>query len=163
VSANKSFPHLYVLPEDDANRQLVTGFHLECGKPRQIHTLPVANGWTKVLDQFKKVHIREMNRFPARLMVLLIDFDDHEDRLTVANAAVPRDLTDRVFVLGSWTDPQALRRAGIGAFEAIGAALAKDCREGTRLTWGHELLRHNASELDRLCERIKPILFLAAP
>jgi hypothetical protein len=37
--------------------------------------------------------------------------------------------------------------------------MARDCREETEETWGHELLRHNAGELARLREQVRPILF----
>lgn len=37
--------------------------------------------------------------------------------------------------------------------------MAEDCREGTNTMWDHELLRHNAGELERLRKRVRPILF----
>jgi hypothetical protein len=39
--------------------------------------------------------------------------------------------------------------------------LGMDCRDGTDTTWRHELLRHNAGELGRLNDRVRPILFPA--
>ncbi len=36
---------------------------------------------------------------------------------------------------------------------------AQDCREDTDTIWGHDLLRHNASELARLRHQVRPILF----
>ena len=39
-------------------------------------------------------------RYAQRFMVLLIDFDGHEDRLTYAKKVIPGHLIDRVFVLG---------------------------------------------------------------
>jgi hypothetical protein len=47
----------------------------------------------------------------------------------------------------------------IGSFETVGLALAKDCREETENTWSHAQPKHNASELDRLRKRVRPILF----
>ena len=44
-------------------------------------------------------------------------------------------------------------------YEDIGRAMAKDCREETNTTWGHGRLRHNAGELDRLRQHVRPILF----
>ncbi len=96
-------------------------------------------------------------------MVLLIDFDNNfETRLKKAKDRIPQHLIERVFVLGTLSEPEALRRAGLGPYEAIGLAMAKDCREGTNTVWGHELLRHNAGELDRLRERVVRILFPTA-
>jgi hypothetical protein len=68
-------------------------------------------------------------------------------------------LAERMFVLGALSRPEALRQANLGSYEEIVRALAKDCCEGTDTIWGHELLRHNASELDRLREHVGPILF----
>jgi hypothetical protein len=161
MSANKDQPHVLVLPEDDANRQLANGFLLEIPYQltRRIQVLEVAGGWAKVLESFRSDHISGMDSCPNRFMVLLIDFDDREDRLRRAKAVIPDHLTDRVFVLGVKTKPEDLRRAEGVPYETIGRALAKDCREETDATWGHDLLKHNAAEIDRLRQRVRPILF----
>jgi hypothetical protein len=147
------------MPEDEADRQLANGFHLEVASIRQMQVLQVAGGWRNVLARFKSDHESDMRRYPHRYMVLLIDFDNREDRLDIAKNAIPDDLKDRVFVLGAQDEPEDLQRAGLGSLETIGSALAKDCREETDKTWGHDLLKHNANELDRLREGIRPILF----
>ena len=147
-----------VLPEDDANRQLANGFHLEVTFQRQMQVLPVASGWPNVMDLFNSEHVAKMNRYRYRFMVLLIDFDGQEDRLHKTKAAIPDNLNERVFILGAWSEPEALRQ-DVGPYETIGSAMAKDCREETDATWGHDLLRHNAGELDRLREHVRPILF----
>jgi hypothetical protein len=100
-----------------------------------------------------------LDRFPERFMVLLIDFDGRQERLTQARAVIPAHLTERVFILGVLSKPEALKQANLGSYEDIGLAMAKDCREETDETWGHHLLWHNAGELDRLREQIRPILF----
>jgi hypothetical protein len=93
-------------------------------------------------------------------MVLLIDFDDDfEARLQKVKGLIPTHLTERVFVLGSLSDPEALTRAGLGSYEAIGSAMAVDCRQRTSETWGKPLLQHNAGELDRLRQQACSILF----
>ena len=160
MGVNKNLPHVLVLPEDDANRQLANGFRLQVdwNRQRQMQVLPVAGGWNEVLNLFKAEHVMEMARCPDRYMVLLIDFDGHENRLKDAKAVIPEHLADRVFVLGALREPQDLR-ADHGSYETIGGAMAKDCREETDTTWGHHLLQHNASEIDRLRERVRPILF----
>ena len=68
------------------------------------------------------------------------------------------DLSDRVFILGTLTEPEALKGA-LGSYEKIGRDLATDCREETDKTWGHKLLRHNTGELDRLRPHARLILF----
>ncbi|HEY7543562.1 MAG TPA: hypothetical protein VID27_01705 [Blastocatellia bacterium] len=160
MSVNKNRPHVLVLPEDDANRQLAKSFQLEIelSRQRQMQVLPVAGGWREVLGLFKSDHIAEMNRYPHRFIVLLIDFDNSNDRLDTAKAAIPEDLAERVFVLGALTNPEELKTK-LGSYETIGSALAQDCRDETDTTWGHDLLRHNADEIERLRERVRPILF----
>jgi hypothetical protein len=160
MAVNKYQPHVMVLPEDDANSRLATGFQLQLdsARLRQMDVLPVAGGWIEVLDLFESVHVGELDRWQNRFMVLLIDFDDNENRLEDATVRIPARLTERVFVLGALSEPEDLRRA-LGSYESIGSKMAQDCRESTDTTWGHELLRHNASELGRLSDRVRPILF----
>jgi hypothetical protein len=160
MSVNRDKPHVLILPEDDANKDLATGFQLEILNIRQMQVLPVAGGWTKVLHSFQLDHVIAMEANPNRFMILLIDFDAQQDRLDRADAFIPPHLKDRVFILGAWTEPEQLR-SDLGLYEGIGRAMARDCREGTRTIWGHELLRHNASELDRLHTRVWPFLVQA--
>ena len=155
---NRYKPHVLVLPEDDANSQLANGFLLHPNLSAQVQVLPVAGGWLKVLDCFESDHVDAMAKFPNRTMVLLIDFDGQRGRLDRAKAVIPGNLKDRVFVLGVWTEPEALR-ASLGSYEKIGRAIAEDCREETAATWNHELLRHNASEIERMRQKVRPILF----
>ena len=137
MSADKHQPHVLVLPEDDANRQLANGFLLDQSVSiRRIHVLPVAGGWRKVLNSFESEHVREMDRYSKRFMVLLIDFDGHEDRLAYAKSVVPVRLIDRVAVLGVLTEPEDLKKAGFGSYETIGMALAKDWPRGNRYDLG---------------------------
>jgi hypothetical protein len=160
MSVSKYLPHVLVLPEDRANRQLANGFRLyHSVSIRKIDVLREAGGWNRVLEIFLSDHVVEMDRYPDRWMILLIDFDSHKERLTKIKAGIPTYLTERVFILGALSKPEALRQAGLGTYEEIGLAMAKDCLEGTDTIWGHDLLRHNASELDRLREHVRPILF----
>src|SRR5882672_1744259 len=160
MSVNRELPHIFVLPEDDANLGLANGFHLQIdwNRQRQMQVLRVAGGWNEVLNLFESAHVVEMDRWPKRFMVLLFDFDGIEDRLQVAKARIPERLINRVFVLGVLSEPEALKVA-LGPYETIGKALTDDCREETDKTWGHDLLRHNAGELKRLSEHVRPILF----
>jgi hypothetical protein len=121
-----------------------------------------AGGWLETLSRFNEQYAQTMDWYPTRYMVILIDFDDDEGRGNWAKAQIPAHLTNRVFVLGVLSQPEALRRAGLGSYEQIGLAMAKDCHDQTAEIWGHELLRHNTEELDRLRERVRPFLFRQA-
>jgi len=161
MSVNKDRPHVLVLPEDDANLQIANGFHKQIvwNRQRQMQVLAPAGGWLELVALFTSEHARDMERWPNRLMILAIDFDGRDDRLENVRADIPHHLTERVFVLGSWTEPEQLK-ATLGPYETIGGAMATDCREGTDQTWGHVLLRHNAGELERLRGHLCQILFL---
>jgi hypothetical protein len=152
---NRYQPHLLVLPEDRANRQLAIGFLLGEGLVAgQIRVRPEAGGWIAVLDQFKE-EIRGMEKYPGQFVVLLVDFDGRSDRLDKVKAVVPSHLIERVFVLGVWTEPEDLK----GSLEKIGMELAKDCREGTSKVWDDPLLKHNEAEATRLREQVRTFLF----
>jgi len=159
MSVDKYRPHLFVLPEDDANRQLATGFQLDVDRIRQMYVLKVAGGWMEVLDLFEAIHVREMESNPNRFMLLMVDYDDKLNRLERVRHVIPDNLRNRVFVLGARTTPEALRSSLGLPYERIGSALAGDCRDNTQSVWNHELIRHNADELERLRLHVRPILF----
>ena len=159
MSVNRHLPHVFVLPEDDANRQLANGFRLEPSVDnRRMQILGAAGGWQEVLKCFSEDHIPEMDRTTLRFMVLLIDFDRKTDRLNLAKAAIPDRMKERVFVLGALSEPEDLRKV-FGSYETIGRAMGKDCRDNTELTWAHDLLCHNGVELERLRRSVRPVLF----
>jgi hypothetical protein len=160
MSCNIYRDHIFVLPEDDANRDIANGFssRLPIGT-RQIQLLPNSGGWTNACDKFVNVYIKRMRNSKRLHVVLLIDFDRQDDRLTFVKTRIPEDLTDRVFVLGAWSTPEELRKANLGTFEEIGGRLADDCHTKSENTWGHELLKHNADELARMTQILRPIIF----
>lgn len=160
MSCNKYLPHVLVLPEDDANRQLANGFLLDQAiSTRSIQVLEEVGGWNEVVNIFLSDHVVAMERTPERSMVLLIDFDGDANRLSHIKARIPEHLNERVYILGALDEPEGLKASDLGSYEEIGMAMAQDCREDTDRTWGHRLLRHNAGELDRLRQRVRPILF----
>lgn len=161
MSANKYLQHVFVLPEDDANRQIANGFFLALATgqyQRQFNILETAGGWNEVLVRFNSSYAADMDIIPTRFMVLLIDFDNHLDRLEQARNRIPRHLHDRVFILGALGEPESLRR-DLGSYEEIGLAMARDCREGTDTVWSHPHLQHNTQEIARLRHQICNFLF----
>jgi hypothetical protein len=158
MSPNNYKLHLLVLPEDDANRQIANGF-ITAIDSNAIGILPIAGGWKKAVEQLVNDHAPRMRQFPARMIVVLIDFDDNQDRLSYVQQKIPEDLQDRMFVLGVRSEPENLRSDTKKSFESIGENLAQDCTENTNEFWGHALLEHNKSELDRMIALVKPFLF----
>jgi len=160
MSLNKHKPHLIVLPEDDANRQIANGFILNSNTNQlAIQVLPPAGGWQKTIDNFIKSHVSQMEQYPQRRMVLLIDFDQSDNRFEYVKNQIPEHLVERVFILGVQSNPEKLRRNLQRNFEEIGESLAADCVESSHQFWGQELLKHNQPELERMLKSIKPYLF----
>lgn len=105
MSINKHRPHILVLPEDDANRQIANGFLLDLNlNSHAIQVLPEARGWEDVVKKFKNDYASTMRQYPHRMIALLIDFDEDEDRLSYVKHQIPNDLENRVFVLGVLED-----------------------------------------------------------
>lgn len=160
MSINRYKEHIFVLPEDEANSQIAYGFLLNPNlNSGAIDVLLPAGGWGKVLEEFREVHIPEMLKFTKRIMVLLMDFDQKMERSGYVKSKIPSDLAQRVFVLGVFSEPEELRSDLNLSFEKIGETLAKECAENRNELWGHELLKHNQPELERMISSVKPFLF----
>lgn len=151
---------MFVLPEDDANRQIANGFMTHHAlRGNRIRILEPAGGWAKIRDSFSSEHNDALRRYPQRMMVLLVDFDGQGDaRLNEVKSQVDPDVAERVFVLGAQEEPEKLR-AALGSYETIGKALARECGDGSDTMWSHASLEHNRAELERALARVRPILF----
>ena len=159
---NKYLPHVYVIPEDDRNRQIAEGFVLHHQvQDTRIKVVPPAGGWVKVLDAFRDEYISKLRRdWPNAHVVMLIDFDDQvENRKAKFRQEIPEDCKTRVFVVGSKSNPETLKSALNVGFEEIGGFLAADCDASTAEHWNHEQLQHNDAERQRLVQTVKPFLF----
>lgn len=150
MSANRYRPHVFILPEDDANRQLALGFALEFDS-RQVQVLNEAGGWLNVCERFQTDHAQAMRNCPERCMILLIDFDEDPNRLAYVSGKVPAELADRVFFIGTWSEPEALKRSLGRTYEAIGRSVARDCLARDRGILQSDLLNHNMDAIDRVC------------
>jgi hypothetical protein len=151
---------VYVIPEDDAYRQIADGFILqESVDSRRIQVMPVAGGWGHVLETFKEEYISLLRNRVRDHVVLLIDFDGiFERRLSYFQQEIPEDLRARVFVVGARDEAETLKTALRQSLEQIGRSLADDCRDATTIGWDHDQLRHNEEERKRLVATVKPFL-----
>lgn len=151
MSANKHKPHLLVIPEDDANRQIMTGFltHLSVNS-RQIHVERVAGGWLRAHETFRDDHISGMNSFDERHVLILIDFDNRLERFDEAKQFIPDNLRERVFVLGCLSEPEKIWSETGMSKEKLGVALAEACSRGEAGEWENDILAHNQKELERM-------------
>jgi len=108
VSVNKYRDHVVVIPEDDANRQLVNGFLLHQSlKLRSIDVRPPAGGWKKVLDS----DLQEVISRNCRHLILLVDFDDDfKGRKEYLEKRLPVEIRDRVYLIGCLSEPEILKK-----------------------------------------------------
>jgi len=163
VSVNRYRDHVVVIPEDDANRQLVNGFLLHQSlKHGSIDVRSPAGGWEKVLD----ADFRRLMSPDLRHLILLVDFDGKfERRREYLEKRFPSredpefEVRERVYLIGCLNEPEVLRRSCGMTFEQIGIALAGSCVNQEDGLWGHDELAHNKSELERLMRNVRPILF----
>jgi hypothetical protein len=158
---NRYLPHVYVIPEDDCDRQLADGFvlHDQVKTPR-IQVLPPVGGWREVLKEFQTVYINRLREDREGNVVLLIDFDgEYNNRRAEFEQRIPDDLKQRVFVVGASHTPEELRKAMGKSFEQIGKDLAEDCFAGTETTWNHPQLAHNGPDRQKLLDSLRKILF----
>ena len=163
MAPNRYREHLVVMTEDEANRSILNGFRLHPSlDPRRIISKTSPGGWTRTLEYFQEEYSKSLRQYPKRMVLIVIDFDNAENRLAAAQEYIAEEYIERVFVLGSLKEAEDLK--GIGkkrhSLEDVGRKLADDCVSGNEETWKHELLRHNRSELDRLIDKVKPFLFL---
>jgi hypothetical protein len=143
--------HLLVIPEDDANRQIMTGFntHLDVDS-RKVKIEPVAGGWKKALELFASDYVAGMVKYEKRHVLILIDLDGHIDRLEEAKKYIPDNLRERVFVMGCLDEPERMREATGMSKEKLGEALAGACLSRQGEVWNNEMLVHNQKELERM-------------
>ncbi len=158
--SNKYLPHLQILSEDDANRQIVNGFLTDTRiDTRRAQVLQIAGGWSAAVG---KINDAKLSSYPKRRLLLVIDFDDEPtDRLERISREIQASVRDRVYVLGVRSEPEKLKQALSGtSYEKIGKSLCKECSENTTSLWAHDLLKHNETELQRLLADVKPFLFV---
>ena len=68
MSINKHRPHILVLPEDDAKRQIANGFILDLNlNSRAIQVLPEARSWEDVVEKFTHDYASTMRQYPHRM------------------------------------------------------------------------------------------------
>lgn len=165
--SNKYIEHLWVLPEDDANRQLVNGMEQNLDlDTRRIDVLTPAGGWSNVLAVLTdRSMIHQLESNSKRHLLLLIDFDNQigqRIQLYQTNKALLKPaVADRVYLLGSMETPERLKAAcQRQRLERLGLELSGDCAPAPATNlWRHGHLQHNASELARLVVNVKPFLF----
>ena len=160
MAVNKYVPHLYVIPEDDANRQMAVGFEKDYRiRARAIQILRPAGGWKKALDWLSDEYYRVLDEKANSRVLVLIDCDQDVYRIAGALDSVPEHLKDRVFILGAMSEPEKLKQELNLTFEKIGEEIANACFDDGVTVWNHDQLKHNASEVERLRSNLFSVVF----
>jgi hypothetical protein len=105
--------HVYVIPEDDADRQIAVGF-VDNHRVRdaRVQVMPVAGGWRNVLQTFRDEYVQKLPYYPRAHAVMLIDFDGcFEQRRAEFESANLAEIKPRVFVVGPKDTPEILKGA----------------------------------------------------
>lgn len=164
MSINHYLPHLLILPEDEDNVRMANGFanHPQV-KFGQLQILEESGGWRKAVAQISANSYmqRHLGKYAEGRILVLLDFDEDADRLAYIKAQIPESIRRKIFILGTWIEPQPFKR-NLGykiSFEATGHALVDDCRGQTaKVEWQHPHLQHNLDELARFKEEVCPFL-----
>ncbi|OJW24712.1 MAG: hypothetical protein BGO49_06660 [Planctomycetales bacterium 71-10] len=157
---NRHKPHVIVVPEDDANRQLADGFvRHDAVVSGSIQVVPPAGGWTAVLASLQNQYVARLRKYPKGHVVLLIDFDRQADRRALFDHEIPDPLKGQVFVIGSWDEPEEVRRTTGRTLDGIGFQLADECFRGGSALWDSQHFGHNAEERARLSSAVDSFLF----
>lgn len=169
---NRQRKHVLFYAEDEATSNLAQGF-VESSKiddSRCCVFHEFGHGWQSTEDAVTKV---KMHRYPDTHLVLVVDCDKKGyariEKIKKDLGAI--DCRNRIYVLGTAENAEHFSammasRANVRRFSmnAAGCALAdasfadESCLTGV---WGAPELVHNKSELVRLCENTKDVLFLS--
>ena len=152
-------PHIYVLPEDDATRQMAVGFYQKVPDQRLMQILPPSGGWTYVLKSFLLEYQPTMQTLPHRYVILVIDFDKDTERLEHIKNQIDPSILARVFILGAFLEAEDLRRNVGENLETIGQLLAQDCQNQTMNIWGNALFKPLQDEIERARMTLRPLIF----
>ncbi len=160
MAVNKYIPHLFVIPEDDANRQMAIGFEKDDRiRARSLQIVAPAGGWSKALEKLKGEYYRVLESNPNSHVLVIIDCDQDSQRIPCALAKVPGHLQNRVFIIGTLSEPEELRKSLNGTLEMIGESVAQECYDPNQLIWKHDQLQHNSTEVIRLKSVLFPVVF----
>jgi hypothetical protein len=163
MAANKFRPHVFVIPEDDANRQMALGFEKDVRvRARSLQILSPAGGWLKTLEKLSADYYPILESNSNSHVLALIDSDGDDQRITSALGDIPVHLRDRVFILGTLSQPETLKRALNATLEDIGVGVADGCFKEESELWNHEQLTHNSAELARLKSSLFGVVFDAS-
>ncbi|OOF45076.1 hypothetical protein [Rodentibacter trehalosifermentans] len=155
--ANKYRKHLFILCEDDINKEISKGIteQLDLNPTNIIHYEKIARGWEKCFSLLEHKYIPELLDIPERYLLIVMDFDGQFDermnkfKLILDNSS---ELSERVFLVGAAAEPETLK-ANLklsGHNDDVGRQLFDDCNAESSQYWCSSELVHNKDEIERL-------------
>lgn len=155
---NKYNSHLWIIPEDEEDAQIIRGFLLNHNiNQRKVQLRPLANGWPKAVELINNM---ELSKYQGRHLVLVIDFDnDFSNRFEEIQGKIDNDIKNRVYILGAKKEPKNLKNSLKKNLETIGKDIAAECENNSHDWLTDEMLKHNKAEIIRLEQDVKPFLF----
>jgi len=166
LSVNKFQPHLLILPEDQAVKDVAIGA-VESIRVKAAANLSIEkllDGWRKLEDRLPE-YDHYLGKHPEARLLAIIDLDGDRNRPDEVRTWINVSFADRIFLLSSFHEPEALQRALhqdlklTGSLEMIGGTLVDDCPDDQSEAWAHSHLEHNKPELERFMASCRPILF----
>lgn len=71
MNMNRFAPHVYVIPEDDRDRQLADGFwQHDQVKTSRMKVVEPAGGWNEVLKKFQTEYINLLRQYPLGHVIM---------------------------------------------------------------------------------------------
>lgn len=162
MSVNLFLPHLIVIPEDNANREIANGFRLIIEKnDRQFLIKKLARGWPNGRNELVALSdsTGHLQKYKSSHAALIVDFDGKRERGSEIKQMVAEGVRDRVFVIGVLTEPEELRNVTRMKFEQLGSQIGEGCKGSSIGFWQHDLLVHNIEEIRRLSGAVRDIFF----
>ena len=160
---NKFKPHLFIAPEDDADRQIAVGFQMHLEAKGEMQIVDVARGWLKVVGVIKDEYVPLLKNNLNSHVLGIIDCDKDADRIAEQLENFPEDIRNRIFLLGVNENPQEFKRSAKMHFAKIGEKLADECYKDELDLWNHEMLSYSSSEALRAKDALRELVFGLSP
>jgi len=152
---DKFKPHLFIVPEDDADRQIAVGFQMHLEAKGEMQIVDVARGWLKVVGVIKDEYVPLLKNNLNSHVLGIIDCDKDADRIAEQLENFPEDIRNRIFLLGV--------RSAKMHFAEIGEKLADECYKDELDLWNHEMLSYSSSEALRAKDVLRELVFGLSP
>ena len=160
MSVNKYKPHLFVVPEDKADKNFAVGFELDARLAAgSFQIMPLAGGWLKVINIINDEYVPKLQQNKYSHVLGIIDCDGDDERIANELAKFPDEVADRIFLLGAIETPEIFRQKVGDNSERIGERMAEECFNESYDLWNHEDLAHVSYEIQRAATTIRPIVF----